>query len=275
MTRPLRRIDHLVLAVHDLDAAGSFYERLGFRVGARNRHPWGTENRLVQFRSSFLELVTVADSAAIPTHAPGLFSFGAFVRDYLAAREGLAMFVLDSPDAVADAERFAAAGIGDFQPFSFERMGRRPDGQEARVGFSLAFAVDDAAPDASFFVCQQHHPEAFWSPLFQRHDNGATDVAAVSFAVSDPKDHVAFLTAFTGVRPSRDPNRFELAQGQQIELAGPDASNRLAGFTIAVPDLDSVAKRLTYAHLPFTATQGRVEIDARHGFGAVIAFETR
>ena len=51
-----RGIDHLVLAVHDLDAAGDFYEKLGFRVGARNRHPWGTENRIVQFPHIFLEL---------------------------------------------------------------------------------------------------------------------------------------------------------------------------------------------------------------------------
>ena len=45
-----RRIDHLVVAVRDLDGAAAFYERLGFQVGARNRHPWGTENRIVQFR---------------------------------------------------------------------------------------------------------------------------------------------------------------------------------------------------------------------------------
>jgi catechol 2,3-dioxygenase-like lactoylglutathione lyase family enzyme len=60
MTSP-RRIDHLVLAVHDLDAAADFYRILGLQVGARNRHPWGTENHVVQFQSSFLELITVAD----------------------------------------------------------------------------------------------------------------------------------------------------------------------------------------------------------------------
>ena len=41
-----RSIDHLVVAVRDLDGAARFYERLGFQVGSRNRHPWGTENRL-------------------------------------------------------------------------------------------------------------------------------------------------------------------------------------------------------------------------------------
>ncbi|MBM3606471.1 MAG: VOC family protein, partial [Alphaproteobacteria bacterium] len=83
MTAPQRRIDHLVLAVRDLDGAAAFYERLGFHVGARNRHPWGTENRLVQFQSSFLELITVREDAAIAPHGPRFFSFGAFVKDYL------------------------------------------------------------------------------------------------------------------------------------------------------------------------------------------------
>ena len=58
-----RRIDHLVIAVHDLDGAAAFYQRLGFQVGARNRHPWGTENRIVQFSASFLELITLGENA--------------------------------------------------------------------------------------------------------------------------------------------------------------------------------------------------------------------
>jgi catechol 2,3-dioxygenase-like lactoylglutathione lyase family enzyme len=51
-----RSIDHLVVPVRDLDGAATFYERLGFTVGARNRHPWGTENRLIQFPQNFIEL---------------------------------------------------------------------------------------------------------------------------------------------------------------------------------------------------------------------------
>lgn len=39
-----------------MTSAGHFYQQLGFQVGARNRHPWGTENRLIQFRTSFIEL---------------------------------------------------------------------------------------------------------------------------------------------------------------------------------------------------------------------------
>jgi Glyoxalase-like domain len=181
-----RRIDHLVLAVHDLDRAAARYEQMGFTVGARNRHPWGTENHVVQFRSSFLEIITVADPDLIPPHRPHHFSFGAFIRDHLARREGPAMLVLDSADAQADAALFARAGVGDFLPFSFEREGRAADGTKTRVGFTLAFALDEQLPDVAFFTCQQHFPDAFWSPDLQRHANGATNVIDVSLDVALP-----------------------------------------------------------------------------------------
>ncbi len=32
-----------------MDAAAEFYVRAGFTVGSRNRHPWGTHNRIVQY----------------------------------------------------------------------------------------------------------------------------------------------------------------------------------------------------------------------------------
>jgi catechol 2,3-dioxygenase-like lactoylglutathione lyase family enzyme len=56
-----RGLDHIVHVVRDLEAAGAFYARLGFQVGARNRHPWGTENRLVQLPGFFLEILTVVE----------------------------------------------------------------------------------------------------------------------------------------------------------------------------------------------------------------------
>ena len=131
-----RRLDHLVVTVRDLDGAAGSYQRLGFQVGARNRHPWGTENRIIQFPGSFIELITVGEGADIPPHEPRRFSFGAFVREALARREGLAMLALASADARADAAAFAEAGIGDFEPFFFERKARRPDGSETRVAFA-------------------------------------------------------------------------------------------------------------------------------------------
>ena len=82
-------IDHIVHAVRDLDAAGALYRRLGFTVGARNRHDWGTHNLIVQFPTAFVELLEIGEPEKIPPHGGRFFSFGAFNRDYIAAREGL------------------------------------------------------------------------------------------------------------------------------------------------------------------------------------------
>jgi catechol 2,3-dioxygenase-like lactoylglutathione lyase family enzyme len=43
-------LDHIVHAVRDLDAAAEFYASAGFTVGARDRHAWGTHNRIVQLK---------------------------------------------------------------------------------------------------------------------------------------------------------------------------------------------------------------------------------
>jgi catechol 2,3-dioxygenase-like lactoylglutathione lyase family enzyme len=282
-----RGLDHLVIGVRDLDSAAAFYARLGFTVGARNRHPWGTENRIVQFPGSFLELITIGDAQAIPPLAPGRFSFGAFVRDALERGEGMSMLVLESTDARADAAIYKAAGIGDYEPFFFERQGVRPDGSQVRVAFSLAFAADEAAPECGFFVCQQHEPQNFWNPAFQQHENGATGLASAIMATDDPAAHRAFLAAFTGGAEIIDGNedfvvglprgRIDVLDGEAAEAiyhVAPDPTPaRFLGFSVAVSDLEAMARRLSQAEIPFHHGEGRISLSPETGFGCVIAFE--
>ncbi|SNR67940.1 VOC family protein [Paracoccus sediminis] len=260
----MRHIDHVVVAVRDLDGAADLYARLGFQVGPRNRHPWGTENRIIQFRHSFIELIAVPANADIPPHAPGHFSFGAFVRDYLQRRAGLAMLVLSSVDAAADAARFAQEGIGDFSPFRFERTGRRPDGSATHVAFSLAFAVDSQAPDLGFFTCQQHFPEAFWNESLQRHPNGATAITGVTIAAPRPQDHGGFLSAFTG-SPTAEPMQVPLAGG--AITVRPGTAPAFLGFNVLVPELGPVARSLRASGIAVAEQAGEivVEPDVLHG----------
>ena len=283
-----RRIDHLVVAVHDLDQAGSFYQRLGFQVGARNRHPWGTENRIVQLPSSFIELITVGEGAAIAPHRASAFSFGAFVQDYLRGREGLAMLVLDSQDAKADAALFSESGIGSFEPFHFERSGRRPDGSETKVAFTLAFTSAENSPKAGFFVCQQHFPENFWNPEFQRHDNKATQISSVTLAAPSPERLRSFLRAFSGVQlasPDGDDLSFRLGESH-IDVLTPDDAAEIYGsveaeldqpsfvaFAVRVEDIHRQAQGLDSADIPYQHIGSRLIVPASAAFGVAIAFE--
>ncbi|WP_246742436.1 VOC family protein [Microvirga splendida] len=283
-----RRIDHLVVAVQDLDQAGHFYQRLGFQVGSRNRHPWGTENRIIQFDGSFIELITVGEGAAIAPHRESAFSFGGFVQDYLRNREGLAMLVLDSQDAKADAALFAENGIGAFEPFHFERTGRRPDGSETKVAFTLAFTSAEHSPRAGFFVCQQHYPENFWNPEFQRHDNQASRISSVTLTAPEPERLRAFLATFTGVEP-RSPDgddlSFRLAESH-IDVLTPDDAAEIYGsieaeldqpslvaFAIRVEDIQRQARWLDAAEIPYQHIGSRLIVPASAAFGVAIAFE--
>ena len=281
-----RPIDHLVLATHDLDGAGRFYENLGFKVGVRNRHPWGTENRIVQFPGAFLELITVGEGADIPEHAEGRFSFGAFVRDYLKAREGFAMLVLESKDAKSDKAAFDNAGIGGYEPLFFGRKGVRLDGSPVEVSFTLAFARDELAKQCGFFVCQQHRPENFWNPLAQQHPNGAVALAGVCMLAEEPSDHAEFMRAFTGIDEFSATSaglRFETPRGEidvlsdtafafeyglRLEVNQP----RLAAFSIQVTDLNALVSRLSSQNIPHNVYKGCVLVAPSDAFGVAVRF---
>jgi catechol 2,3-dioxygenase-like lactoylglutathione lyase family enzyme len=283
-----RGLDHLVHAVRDLDAAGEFYARLGFTVGARNRHPWGTHNRIVQLPGFFIELLTTGEPEKITPPTPDTVSFGAFTRDFLARGEGLAMLVLEGKNAAADVEAFRGAGIGDFVPFRFEREGRTPDGRSVKLGFSLAFARDPLAPDTCFFTCEQHYPENFWNPAFQTHANGASAIGAVVLVAENPSDHHIFLSAFSGIRDlhatsagvtvetprgaiqAMDPAGFRLHYG----IAPPDVSAgaRLAAARFIVRDPAATRALLDKAGISAIEHVGTLVVGPDVAMGATLAF---
>lgn len=76
------RIDHLVVAVRDLDEAARRYrEELGLDSAPGGRHPgWGTGNRIVPLGDDYVELIALIDADEAAGHPSG--------RAVLAAAEG-------------------------------------------------------------------------------------------------------------------------------------------------------------------------------------------
>ncbi|WP_428687508.1 VOC family protein [Roseibium sp.] len=231
----VRGLDHLVVAVKDLEAAGRAYSELGFTVTPENRHPWGTANRLVQLDGFFIELLGVADPALIPEPSGNSFSFGAFNRDFLNKREGASMLVLESQGAVADRSGFHRSGLQMFDPFSFDRMANLADGSTVKVAFDLTFVRDPLSPEIGYFTCHNKYPENFWKPAFQSHVNGAKGVRSVYLLAADPSDHHEFLSAFAGQREMRATSlglELQTPRGR-ISVLSPRAYQLLAGEAAA------------------------------------------
>ena len=227
-----RRLDHLVICVHDLAQAALGWQALGFTLTPTGVHPFGTSNRLAMFGNNFLELLAVTDAAAVPAAAPGRFSFAAHNQDFLKTGEGMSMLALHSTDAHADAARFRAADIGAYAPFDFGRDAVLPSGGTARIGFSLAFATDPAMPGIAFFTCQQRHPpELFWKPDYQRHPNGALRVIEVVMSAPEPAQQRDFLERITESAAELAPGRLTVGEsGDRITVLGPsEIARRLPG----------------------------------------------
>src|SRR5207237_364807 len=118
----LRAIDHLVVAVTDLDGAVKTYGDLGFTVVPGGRHTEGaTANALIGFRdTSYLELVGFTEPR--PAHR----WWAALARG-----GGLVDFGLQTDDVAGDAKILRQAGV---HLGELERLGRhRPASRSART----------------------------------------------------------------------------------------------------------------------------------------------
>jgi catechol 2,3-dioxygenase-like lactoylglutathione lyase family enzyme len=282
-----RGLDHIVHAVRDLDAAAALYKSLGFTVGARNRHPWGTHNYLIQLPGFFIELLTLAEPDKLGSDGFSTM-FGAYNRDFLKRQEGLSLLILESRDAAADEAGFRAAGIAASEVMRFEREGRRPDGAPVKVAFSLAFAEDSAALDIHFAVCQQHYPENFWNPAFQKHANGALGIAGVVFVADEPAHHRAFMEKFAGATATDAENGFSVATPRgTIDMTRPAAfiarfgvkppdtrrGPRLAAVRFAVADAEPLQDLPELAGIAGLYEGNGAVVGAEDAMGAVMVFE--
>jgi catechol 2,3-dioxygenase-like lactoylglutathione lyase family enzyme len=285
---PPRGLDHIVHAVRDLDAAADLYARLGFLVGARNRHPWGTHNRLVQLPGFFIELLTVAEPDRLGDDG---FSqhFGVFNQKFLQEREGLSMLLLESADPAQDAAELSHATIAAAESLHFEREGKRPDGSAVTVGFTLTFAHDVKSPEVGFAVCHHHAPENFWNIAFHDHANTARAIAGAVLVADNPSDHHLFLSALVGERELLETSsgltvatpRGEVqimspeAFGSHFGVTGPNISHgaRLAALRIGVREMDAVTATLHSGKVPFQSHRGRVIVGRKTAHGATLIFE--
>lgn len=287
-----RGIDHVVLCVNDLEAARDRYTRMGFTLTPTAHHPFGTANFLAQLQGCFLEVLTVADAAKIPEHGEDHFSFGAFNRDFLARGEGFSMLVFESGDGRADQAEFAAKGLDTYAPFDFSRTARLPDGSDVTVGFTLAFATHPDMPRAAYFCCQQHAPEHFWKPEYQRHGNSAQTVGAVILVAQTPEDFRDFFAALQSpdaVISEGGNLRVATARGDVLVLTPASYERRygagtapgladgpvLAATVIDVERPEAVALALGTGSVPWARTADGIAVLARDAFGTLIEFRQK
>ena len=139
MALPLA-IDHVVIAVRDLERAAADFRALGFTLTPRGHHSIGSQNHCIMFRSTYIELL------AAPVSHPWLDYYRSF-------GEGLAAVAFSTDDADAAARELGAKAPMD--------LSRPVDGGVAR------FRLVQLEGTPQVFVCQHLTRDLVWRAQWQ------------------------------------------------------------------------------------------------------------
>ena len=201
----LKGIDHLVIAVNDLEKAAKDYEQLGFTVVPGGRHPVGSHNALISFaEGSYIELI-------------------AFYREALDHRwweplkkgERLVDYCMQTDDLGGDTRKLRNAGVAINDPVPWSRI--RPDGYELKWLLSLATGSDrGVAP----FLIQDVTPREERIPRERHHKNGATGIHKLTIAAGEISAVEVWRKALLGVDGQSIKDEQLHAQGTRLG-AGP------------------------------------------------------
>jgi hypothetical protein len=191
MTESIHTLDHIIIAVNDLDSAMNDYGLLGFTTFFGGRHARGTtHNALIVFADgSYLELLApTGDSPADNTAVDYL--------PFVEAGEGLSGYAFGSTNLAADVAAMRAGGVAISDPTPGSRA--RPDGKILR--WQTAVLKDVHAP----FWIEDITPRGLRvpdDPARIQHPNGVTGIAGLVVSVADLDRAQTRYQAMLGIEP--------------------------------------------------------------------------
>jgi hypothetical protein len=167
-------IDHVVVAVEDLDAAAvRWREGFGLDSAPGGVHPaWGTGNRIVPLGPTYVELIAVLDPATAATT-----DLGRAVGEVSAAGDAPLVWCVGTDDLEGTASRLGLDVGGGSR--------RRPDGVELQwrsAGLEAALAT----PWRPFFISWDVEPDEHPGRGFVHHTVDAPGIAWLEVACEPP-----------------------------------------------------------------------------------------
>jgi catechol 2,3-dioxygenase-like lactoylglutathione lyase family enzyme len=272
-------LDHVVVAVRNLDAAEAAWKRLGFTVSPRGIHSahLGSGNHTIVFGEDYVELLGILQETE--NNQPTV----AFLKE----REGVERLAFTTDNAAAGVAELVARGLEGAGPLSFSRPVRLPNGGTSEAKFNIfTWPLDEAPAGLRIFACQHLTRDAVWIPELQTHANGAQRLVRVEIVARAPRDAAAQLSRLIDqpIEPVADGFRIASGDGRAVfefyDAAAfarryPDAVRNstvrdgAVAIVIATDDLTK-ARRPPGA----VAHDGAVSLPATAANGVIISFVT-
>lgn len=261
---PLTGLDHVVIAVKDLDTAAATYRKLGLTLTPRGLHEGkGTGNHCIMFPNTYVELLGIVDETGAK---------GRLAERVNARGEGCIAIAYGADDADKTYAALQVAGIEAEPPNDLSRP-LDLDGKRNMVRFRNIMLPKLALPETMQFVCTHVTPELTRARHeWQLHPTGATGVAEVIVAVDDVAAATRELagptltnSAITLLTPADAERRF----GKSLQGA---PKYGIVALTIRVNEPDAAAAMLSMAKVPHFETRNTVTVPASAAHGVVIEF---
>ena len=182
-------LDHVVVAVRDLDASARDWSALGFTISPRGLHSahLGSGNYTIMLGSDYIELLGIVT----PTE------HNAGTRAFLDGREGIERSAFTAVDATKGVAELHSKGIAATGPLDFSRPVDLPNGGKAEARFStMHWPADEKPGGMRIFACQHLTRDAVWIRELQVHKNTAKRIDRVEILSADPRkaaEHMARL----------------------------------------------------------------------------------
>ncbi len=261
MTRTgITGIDHVLLAVQNLDAAQMGWRRLGFATSPRGKHLGrGTGNCCLMFEHDYIELFgIIGPEPASPEYVA-----------FLAEREGPMKLAWATQDGAEAAAALAKLGLHPAPPRDLSRQLELPEGT-AVPRFSIVALPPEDTPGLTSFLCAHLTPELMRRRAWLAHPNGATGLAGITVVVEDTAPLVApYEQLFGAGSVATTDDVVTLRVGEhRIIFATPD------DFAAMYPEVDVEPEALRSGIAALTVTVGDPEATADYLANWHVAFET-
>jgi hypothetical protein len=273
-------IDHILLAVRDLDAARMGWTRLGFSLSPRGKHLGrGTGNYCVMFPNDYIELFGIIGSERVNPEYTA----------FLAAREGAMKLAWATADSDAAA---VALRVHGFHPDMPRDLGRQLELPEGTVvpRFKIVALPAGETPALSSFLCEQLTPDLMRRPEWLAHANGAIGLRGVTIVVDDTVpllDCYEHLFGLANVHTTDDVLAVRVgrhrilfagaedfaAMHPEIELDERAKPPFIALMTLTVDNIETTADYLTTWQVAYdAAADGTLIVQANEANGVALEF---
>lgn len=279
-----RSLDHFVTYTQDLGIASNAWRRLGFTVMPIMEHvSLGTANAIIQYRSTYLELLGDADHCVNPALQQNL-------RRNFPSYDGYYMTSFTSSRLEDDRAPLEKDGI-ELQPIvSATRRVRLPAGGWIDTASRSMYAFNTDRPRMSLFLSDHPKPEAIWIPDYQAHANSAVDVRELHYVARDPNQDSAFIARMIGGAPVQSSTAgllFRTPRGQALAIHSEQAARSRwpefsalqgqetahgIGMTIDVDSIAQCRRALRDGGVPHRATERSLVVPPSHASGVIIEF---